>query len=53
MVALARQLGETFGIGIGGAAVLFGVIGYTVASGMGTFRFEIMGIPFIERFMDR
>ena len=43
VVALACQLGEIFRIGTGGATVFFGVIGHTVASGMGTFRFRNHG----------
>jgi hypothetical protein len=43
VVALACQLGEIFCIGTGGATVFFGVIGHTVASGMGTFRFRNHG----------
>jgi hypothetical protein len=50
MVALARQLNETFCIGTGGATVFFGVVGYTVASGMGTFRFRNHGSSFSRRF---
>jgi hypothetical protein len=50
MVALARQLSETFGVCTGGATVFFGVIGYTVASGMGTFRFRNHGSSFSRTF---